>query len=273
MKKSSFIMAMLVILFVFGIPLWAQSEDDFEVSQNRDNTLTITGYKGSVKDVVIPGALYGLRVTSIGSNVFEEKALTGVVIPNTVTTIGSYAFYQNKNLTEVNIPDSVTEIGYAAFGGCGITKLSLGRAVQTIHDRAFSTNQITQLTLPATLKVIGESAFAGNMIKSLTIPNGVTLIGTEAFKNNPIETLVIPASLTQWRFENNYYGFSVVVTGISPRVFEGCPLTRITMPANMSENVFHPNANAGFEQSMVKIPPYSSWICRAFRDILRLQRK
>ena len=39
------------------------SDDDFAVLQNRDNTLTITGYKGSAADIVIPATLYGLKVT------------------------------------------------------------------------------------------------------------------------------------------------------------------------------------------------------------------
>lgn len=49
----------------------------------------------------------------------NDELVTDLVIPNGVTSIGSYAFYNCKGLTSVTIPDSVTYIGYAAFGGCG----------------------------------------------------------------------------------------------------------------------------------------------------------
>jgi hypothetical protein len=224
----------IVVMAIMLAPLWAQSEDDFEVTQNRDNTLTITNYKGSVKDIVIPGTLYGLRVTTIGENAFREKGLTSVVIPNTVVTIGHYAFYSDfwsragNNFTEVIIPNSVTTIGQNAFSECGITRLSLGTGVQTIGYMAFYRNKITTLTLPASLRTIGELTFSDNQIKSLTIPNTVTLVGFRSFMDNPIETLVIPASLAARRTNT---------TGLYPEAFNAFnTLTRVTLPANMDDS-------------------------------------
>jgi len=246
----------IVIMAIMLAPLWAQSEDDFEVTQNRDNTLTITNYKGSAKDVVIPGTLYGIRVTAIGREAFQNKGLTSVVIPNTVVTIGEDAFNNmwswkgaSNNFTEVIIPNSVTTIGSSAFYECGITKLSLGTGVQNIYYQAFSYNKISELTLPASLKIIGDYAFIRNQIKSLTIPNGVTLVSMRAFTDNPLETLVIPASLAAERTNR---------TGLFPEVFEQSneygmhtgnkTLTRITMPANMVDRVLD---SLGFEDSFV----------------------
>ena len=46
------------------------------------------------------------------------------VIPNSVTSIGFYAFSDCTGLTSITIPNSVTSIGYHAFGGCsGLTSI------------------------------------------------------------------------------------------------------------------------------------------------------
>ena len=53
---------------------------------------------------MVPLAIY--RPVSLG--------ITSVIIPDTVISIGNYAFYGNK-LTSVTIPNSVTSIGNSAF--------------------------------------------------------------------------------------------------------------------------------------------------------------
>ena len=62
-------------------------------------------------------------VTTIRQYVFYECiSLTSVNIPDSVTTIGSYAFHSCISLTSVNIPESVTTIGDGAFEGCDSLK-------------------------------------------------------------------------------------------------------------------------------------------------------
>ena len=66
-------------------------------------------------------------VTSIGDFAFEDcSKLTNVTIPDSMTSIGSNAFYNCSGLTNVTIPDSVTSIGSAAFSGCsGLTSITI----------------------------------------------------------------------------------------------------------------------------------------------------
>ena len=62
-----------------------------------------------------------------------------LVIPNSVTSIGSHAFYYCSGLTSVTIPNSVTSIGSYAFSGCsGLTSVIIGNSVKYIYNNAFS---------------------------------------------------------------------------------------------------------------------------------------
>ena len=87
-----------------------------------------------IKDLVIPNS-----VTSIGGYAFCDcSGLTSVTIPNSVTSIGGGAFWGCTGLTSVTIPNSVTAIGGSAFQNCsGLTSVTIGNSVTTIGDEAF----------------------------------------------------------------------------------------------------------------------------------------
>ena len=122
------------------------------------------------------------------------------VIPNSVTTIGSYAFYGCSGLTSITIPNSVTYIGSWAFGGCsGLTSITIPNSVTSISNYAFyGCSGLTSITIPNSVTTIGSNAFREcSGLTSVTIPNSVTSIGYQAFLGcSGLTSVTIGSSVT-----------------------------------------------------------------------------
>ncbi|MDE6865890.1 MAG: leucine-rich repeat protein, partial [Muribaculaceae bacterium] len=154
-------------------------------------------------------------------------------LPDSVTSIGDYAFYDCTGLTSVTIPDSVTAIGKSAFNGCsGLTSVTIPNSVKTIGERAFYyCTGLTSVTIPNSVTSIGENAF--NSCSALTraeFASIESLCGIKFYNaySNPLKNahnlyiagvevkdLVIPNS----------------VTSIGEYALDGCSsLTSVTIP-------------------------------------------
>jgi hypothetical protein len=138
---------------------------------------TLIDYYGNEKDVIVPNS-----VTTIGITAFFENQLTSVTIPNNVTNIEEMAFASNQ-LTSVTIPNSVTTIGGYAFMDNQLTDVIIPNNVITIDSFAFANNQLTNITIPHSVKTIGNGAFFENQLTSVTIGANVEL-GNVFFESN-----------------------------------------------------------------------------------------
>ena len=175
------------------------------------SSYTVTGYTGTDTTVVIPSEYKGVTITAIGDSAFRycdsAKSLTSVVIPDSVTIIGDYAFYECTGLTSVTIPDSVTVIGEWTFAYCnnltsavipdsvknvgkhafyycaGLTSVTIGNSVTIIGDYAFyECRSLTAVTIPDSVADIGRNAFSYcTALTSVTIPNSIESVGYNAF--------------------------------------------------------------------------------------------
>lgn len=89
---------------------------DFEIFVN-DSRVSINGYFGTDKTVVIPERIDGKPVTGI-SNFANNENIEKVVIPSTVTCVWEYAFANCSSLRELVFGDGITEIMPEAFRDC-----------------------------------------------------------------------------------------------------------------------------------------------------------
>ena len=156
------------------------------IIETASNTL-ITG----CKNTTIPNS-----VTSIGDYAFEGcSGLTSVTIPNNVVSIGDKAFYDCKGLTSITIPNSVTSIGTEAFRFCN----GLTSPLYNLHVFAYMpTSYSGAYTIPNGIANIAGGAFEScTGLTSVTIPNSVTSIGDYAFYGcRGLTSIFIPNSVT-----------------------------------------------------------------------------
>lgn len=108
----------------------------------------------------------------------EYELLTNLVIPDSVTEIEDYAFYNCYSLTSIMIPNTITSIGRSAFASC---------------------IELTSVTIPNSVRSIGIDAFSGcDSLTSLTIGNGVTSIGNSAFNRcGELRSVIISNSVEE----------------------------------------------------------------------------
>ena len=177
----------------------------------------------------------------------DDKEVTDLIIPSSITDIKDYAFYRCIGLTNVTITNSVTSIGNYAFYYCTfLTSLKIGSGVTNIGFDAFSRcSSLSSVTIGSGVIYIGDYAFlecsslARVNISDLTAWCNVTFTSASSnplsyaehlyLNDEEVTDLIIPSSITaikDYAFQGCSGLTSVTipnsVTTIGSRTFEGC---------------------------------------------------
>ena len=111
---------------------------------------------------------------------------TEYTIPDSVTSIGNFIFYNCSSLTSITIPDSVASIGNSAFYNCSsLTNIKLPDVIDIISGNTFrDCSSLLNIIIPDSVTAIKECAFYNcSNLTSITIPDSVASIENSAFYN------------------------------------------------------------------------------------------
>ena len=131
------------------------------------------------------------------------SSLTGIAIPEGMTSIGKFAFIKCFSLSKIVIPDSVTSIGNHAFSNCtSLSNIGIPNGVTSLGNGTFwYCCSLSNIVIPDSVTNIGNFLFCGcSSLSNIVIPDSVTSIGIGAFSNcSFLSKIVIPDSVNNIR--------------------------------------------------------------------------
>ena len=201
---------------IYDFEVWLTAQPNNTATSPHTVKLNLSSLEGGAATAGSVG--YIIRANA---NKYLSLDLSGC----SITSIVDYPFHSCHNLTGVTIPNSVTSIGHTAFVACSLTSLNIPASVTSIGIGAFyNCTNLSSVNIPAGVTEIEEDVFSScSSLASITIPNGVTSIGYEAFRNcTSLTSVTIPAG----------------VTSIANFAFIDCPsLTSVTFLGENSSSV------------------------------------
>lgn len=168
------------------------------IGNNGSASFASLDLTGSIIDASDPEATYS--VVAISSAAFFESQLETVVLPDSITEIGDYAFEDSESLQSVTLPKGLTSIPIFMFEGCSsLASIAIPDSVTYIGNSAFAyCTSLTSVELPENLTSIDSDAFSNcTSLASIDIPRNVSSIADHVFENcKALESITLPDGLT-----------------------------------------------------------------------------
>ena len=217
-------------VYVSDIGSWCEINFTNDYSNPMRRTQKIYDANGNeIVDVVIPEG-----ITKISNFAFyNAKTIKSITFPTTLKTIGEKVFYDCVLLSSVNIKDlsawcnvsskSTIAQNRAAFylNGEAIVDLVIPQDVTSIGNLSFAgCSSLKTITMHDGVKKLGDGAFMSCVnVTDITLSNGLREIAKEAFQGNTsLKSISIPAN----------------VTSIGESAFKNCTaLTAIDLPIDL----------------------------------------
>lgn len=220
-----------LLAFIIPFTFFTSAAYDF-AAKNEDGTTIYYNITGSeaqvtfdrqfaptesyVSSVTVPktvnheGVTY--TVTSIGRNAFFSSAVENIILPESITSIGDFAFAGSSLLKSIKLPAGVADIGINVFDGCfSLTDIDIAgtnteyRSISgVLYDKPGTSLLIypqgrdsEAIISPATESLGARSFYGCYLLPEITIPQGVKIIGDNTFYFcNNLTSVSLPASVT-----------------------------------------------------------------------------
>ena len=215
----------------------------------------------------------GSNVTYIGAHAFRSTSISSIAIPDSVKSIGAYAFIMCRHLTSITAnklsdrkfyaENDVLYEDYTENGQSGVAlrffplakwhdAYTIDSRVTAIGSNSMQQAEITSVTIPATVRSINSFAFNSSEITSATF-EGTPSFGTEfengtvgsgifsnctkliTINNFPKNVKVLPASLFSGAVSLTHFEIPASVTEIGNTAFSNTGITAITIPSGVSK--------------------------------------
>lgn len=227
-----------------------------DVDHNKENvpeTVTILSSIGGKTVTEIQGDAFNYQHFTRKDNKEEFKGnvanIKHVFIPNTVTVIGGYSFYEAPNIQDVTIESGskLTDIRTWAFRDCkSLKKFFIPKTVKNIEKECFrNCSSLTEVVFEEGSQITQINPFTFQncvLLSSINLPSTVTRLGEEAFKyDRSLKTLPLHDNITVIE-QAVFSDCTGVITSVKlPRniktikwsAFEKVPMTSITFPASL----------------------------------------
>ena len=177
---------------------------------------------------------------------YGMNLLDTIVLPASVSSLGTYAFALCTGLKSINLPATQKTLPASFFEGCsGLESIELPATLTTINQDAFyGCSSLKNVNLHEGITTIYQRAFQNCKLESVTIPSTVTSIGSSAFKGNPTKSVTwLPANCSVGTGDNApFYGSQITsfVFGDSVKTIPGylCyqmnKLDSVTLPEKLT---------------------------------------
>ena len=216
---------------------------------NEDKTCLVKCPKAYLEtEETLPAVSYIIPngVTKVGDYAFFDSQLEEVTLSTDLIEIGKYAFAESLSLKTMQFPQGIESIGDYAFSGCmSLNGIEIPEGITSINDGLFSGCwKLDNISLQEGITSIGDYAFKGcSELTEIVLPSTVTSIGASAFEDCwELNTINIPREVTEiGRAAFSHCGklesieLPSGLTRIEPYTFTNCVLLgNVTIPDDVT---------------------------------------
>ena len=180
--------------------------------ERHENGWLVRSYDGAEEDLRIPDEVDGLPIVMIAAKAFEDNRIVrSVQIPDSVTFIGNYAFWNCTTLERAKVGRGVSALNLGTFWGCtSLVHADLPDTLTSLGDGVFrSCTSLVSQDIPETIAELGDSCFRDcTALVSISLPAAIRTVMRNCFRGcSSLSTVIMHGG----------------VEYVGPRAFQECP--------------------------------------------------